>query len=52
MILGPFLCLKKSHKKIGLFDEQLKSSADFDFALRLSSYYRGHCYKKFRLLSK
>ena len=53
MILGPFFMFKKKViKKIGLFDEQLKSSADFDFALRLSSYYRGHCYKKFRLLSK
>jgi len=37
MILGPFFMFKKELcKKIGLFDEQLYSGADFDFAIRLA----------------
>ena len=36
MILGPFFMFrKKLIEKAGLFDEQLKSGADFDFAMRL-----------------
>ena len=37
MYCGPFRAWKKSiHAKIGYFDEQLKSWADFDFVLRVS----------------
>jgi len=37
MILGPFFMFRKELcKKAGLFDEQLKSGADFDFAIRLA----------------
>lgn len=37
MILGPFFMFRKSIcKKAGYFDEQLKSGADFDFAIRLA----------------
>jgi glycosyltransferase involved in cell wall biosynthesis len=37
MILGPFFMFKKSLcQKAGFFDEQLKSGADFDLALRLA----------------
>ncbi len=37
MILGPFFMFKrKIIEKIGLFDEQLISGADFDFAMRLA----------------
>ena len=36
MILGPFFMFRKSLlKKVGMFDEQLRSAADFDFAVRL-----------------
>jgi hypothetical protein len=46
MILGPFFMFrKKIIKKIGFFDEQLKSSADFDFAIRLAHHSNGHCIK-------
>lgn len=35
MILGPFFMFRKNlTEKCGLFDEQLKSGADFDFAIR------------------
>lgn len=38
MILGPFFMFKKDLLiKSGLFDEQLKSGADFDFAIRLAA---------------
>lgn len=37
MILGPFFMFRKSIcEKAGYFDEQLKSGADFDFAIRLA----------------
>ena len=37
MILGPFFMFRKELcKKAGLFDEQLRSGADFDFAIRLA----------------
>lgn len=37
MIFGPFFMFKKSLcQKAGYFDEQLKSGADFDFAIRLA----------------
>jgi GT2 family glycosyltransferase len=37
MILGPFFMFrKKICEKAGYFDEQLKSGADFDFAIRLA----------------
>ena len=37
MILGPFFMFRKSIcLKAGYFDEQLKSGADFDFAIRLA----------------
>ena len=37
MILGPFFMFRKSAlKKSGVFDEQLKSGADYDLALRLA----------------
>lgn len=37
MYLGPFFMFRKSLlKKSGLFDEQLKSGADFDLAIRLA----------------
>lgn len=37
MKLGPFFMFKKKLiKKVGFFDEQLLSSADFDFAIRLA----------------
>jgi nucleoside-diphosphate-sugar epimerase/glycosyltransferase involved in cell wall biosynthesis len=36
MIIGPFFMFRKSLlKKVGMFDEQLRSGADFDFAVRL-----------------
>ena len=42
MILGPFFMFKKSVcNKIGFFDEQLKSSLDFDFAIRLAYHFSG-----------
>jgi len=38
MILGPFFMFKKSLcEKVGYFDEQLKSGADFDLAIRLAT---------------
>jgi GT2 family glycosyltransferase len=37
MILGPFFMFRKSIcERAGYFDEQLKSGADFDFAIRLA----------------
>jgi len=37
MLLGPFMAFRKSLcKKAGYFDEQLKSGADFDLAVRLA----------------
>lgn len=37
MIIGPFFMFRKSLcEKAGYFDEQLKSGADFDFAIRLA----------------
>jgi nucleoside-diphosphate-sugar epimerase/GT2 family glycosyltransferase len=37
MLIGPFFMFRKSLlKKVGMFDEQLKSGADFDFAIRLA----------------
>ena len=37
MLLGPFMAFRKSLcEKAGYFDEQLKSGADFDFAVRLA----------------
>jgi len=37
MVLGPFFMFRKSMcDKAGYFDEQLKSGADFDFAIRLA----------------
>lgn len=37
MLLGPFMSFRKSLcKKAGYFDEQLKSGADFDLAIRLA----------------
>lgn len=37
MLLGPFMAFRKSLlEKAGLFDEQLKSGADFDLAIRLA----------------
>ena len=42
MLLGPFFMFKKKIcKKIGLFDEQLLSGADFDFAIRLALFSKG-----------
>ncbi len=47
MLLGPFFMFrKKIIKKVGYFDEQLKSSSDYDFALRLASFYRGFCIRE------
>lgn len=47
MILGPFFMFRKEIiRKIGFFDEQLKSSSDFDFALRLASFSKGFCVKE------
>lgn len=38
MLLGPFFMFRKSLcKKIGYFDESLKSGSDFDFAIRLAA---------------
>ena len=43
MILGPFFMFKRDViKKIGLFDEQLISGADYDFAMRLARSFQGH----------
>jgi glycosyltransferase involved in cell wall biosynthesis len=37
MLLGPFMAFRKSlTEKAGMFDEQLKSGADFDLAIRLA----------------
>lgn len=37
MVLGPFMAFRKSLcEKAGMFDEQLKSGADFDLAVRLA----------------
>jgi GT2 family glycosyltransferase len=37
MILGPFFMFRKNLvEKIGFFDEQLKSGADYDYAIRLA----------------
>jgi hypothetical protein len=37
-LLGPFFMFRKSLcEKIGYFDEQLRSGADFDFAIRLAA---------------
>jgi glycosyltransferase involved in cell wall biosynthesis len=42
MKLGPFFMFKKKLiKKVGFFDEQLLSSADFDFAIRLAYLSKG-----------
>ena len=42
MILGPFFMFKKDViKKIGKFDEQLISGADYDFAMRLGNNFKG-----------
>ncbi len=47
MIIGPFFMFKKNVvKKIGYFDEKLKSASDFDFALRLANQYKGSYTKK------
>lgn len=47
MILGPFFMFKKELcKKIGLFDEQLYSGADFDFAIRLALISTGYKVEK------
>ena len=38
MVLGPFFMFRKTVlEKVGLFDEQLVSGADFDFAVRLGA---------------
>lgn len=38
MVIGPFFAWKKDLcNKVGFFDEQLKSGADFDLAIRLAS---------------
>lgn len=42
MILGPFFMFRASVlKKIGHFDEQLYSGADYDFAIRLGKNFKG-----------
>jgi len=47
MIIGPFFMFKKELcKKIGLFDEQLYSGADFDFAIRLALISTGYKVEK------
>lgn len=50
MILGPFFSFRKDlTNRCGLFDEQLKSGADFDFAIR-AAYHANHIsYTKFLL---
>lgn len=50
MILGPFFAFRKSLvSKCGLFDEQLRSGADFDFAIRAAKQAREISYAKFPL---
>lgn len=50
MILGPFFAFRKSIiSKCGLFDEQLRSGADFDFAIRAAKQAREISYTKFPL---
>jgi hypothetical protein len=40
MYCGPFRAWKKKvHEKIGYFDEQLKSGADFDLMIRIASFF-------------
>jgi hypothetical protein len=47
MKLGPFFMFKKKMvNKIGFFDEQLLSGADFDFAIRLAYTTKGVIIKK------
>ena len=42
MILGPFFMFRKTVcKQAGYFDEQLRSGADFDFAVRLALHSKG-----------
>ena len=50
MLLGPFFAFRKNliHKS-GYFDEQLRSGADFDFAIRAAKHSREICYTKFPL---
>lgn len=36
MLLGPFFMFDTDNEKVEYFDEQLKSAADFDFAIRLA----------------
>ncbi len=46
MILGPFFMFRKSLvEKAGIFDEQLKSGADFDLAIRLALHTKAVCAK-------
>lgn len=50
MILGPFFAFRKNIiLKCGYFDEQLKSGADFDFAIRAAKHAREISYTKFPL---
>jgi hypothetical protein len=50
MLLGPFFAFRKNLlSKCGLFDEQLKSGADFDFAIRAASHAREISYTRFPL---
>ena len=43
MIIGPFFMFRRSiHTKAGLFDEQLYSGADYDFAMRILSFGKAH----------
>lgn len=47
MILGPFFMFRKNLlKKAGMFDEQLKSGADFDLAIRLALHGKAEMAKK------
>lgn len=42
MILGPFFMFRKTVvDTIGMFDEQLKSGSDYDFAMRMARKFRG-----------
>ena len=42
MILGPFFMFRKNViNEINMFDEQLLSGADYDFALRLGNNFKG-----------
>jgi len=47
MIIGPFFMFRKSLcNKAGLFDEQLKSGADFDLAIRLAMHGKAQMVKE------